>query len=391
MAPFFQCQPGPGFDHPGVIAHGIIQDALTPYLDNDGKTKYRPSGDHSGCYGYLGLFVGWSAYIGTTYARGVSVPVRRHSLLLRLVAVLGGAGLHITQLEPSQLEQFSRIVFAAQVLYAVCLGLIKLSIARCLQRIFFTREFRIASYIVMGFSVAWTLQTILIGVLICQPVELNWDPTVRGTCGDQEAGFTSVAIVDIVTDLMLLLLPIKPLISLRIKTSHKVALLVIFGAGLITMVASAIRLYITFKLDYSDLPYSTASNNYLSTIQPGIAIMVACSPLLKPIFDRVIGPMSGTLYSGTSKSLSQNLSVKLRSLVKSEPKSTVDSSRPMSAGFEQLSDCENDARSGLGNVSTCQTRAQAQGGPYSDRDVGVRMAISSEQITVTRQAIVTSS
>ncbi|KAI2778414.1 hypothetical protein F4815DRAFT_477634 [Daldinia loculata] len=198
-----------------------------------------------------------------------------------LLAFLGGAGLHVTQLEPNQLDRLSRFVFAAQVLYAVCLGLIKLSIARCLQRIFFIRNFRIAAYVVMGFSVVWTLQAILIAVLICQPVYLNWDPTVRKTCGNQTVGFTSVAIVDIVSDLMLIVLPLKPLVALRINTLHKAALLLIFGAGFITIVVSAIRLYITYKIDYSDLPYYSVGNNYLSIIQPGIAIMVACSPLLK--------------------------------------------------------------------------------------------------------------
>lgn len=98
------------------------------------------------------------------------------SLMCVEVAFLGGAGLHVTQLELNQLDRFSRFVFAAQVLYAVFLGLIKLSIARCLQRIFFIRNFRIAAYVVMGFSVVWTLQAILIAVLICQPVYLNWDP-----------------------------------------------------------------------------------------------------------------------------------------------------------------------------------------------------------------------
>ncbi|KAI1097509.1 hypothetical protein F4804DRAFT_327394 [Jackrogersella minutella] len=125
----------------------------------------------------------------------------------------------------------------------LCLGFTKLSIARCFQRIFFTRAFCIAAYAVMVCTIAWSLQTILVGVLKCQPIELNWDPNARGTCGDQTIAFTSVAAVDIATDLMLIILPLKPLIALQIRTSHKIALCLIFGAGLITIVVTAIRLY----------------------------------------------------------------------------------------------------------------------------------------------------
>ncbi|KAI1288783.1 hypothetical protein F5Y03DRAFT_379156 [Xylaria venustula] len=101
-----------------------------------------------------------------------------------ILVVVGGAGQHITQLQPLQVEQFSQAVFAYQVLYAFCLGFTKLSIARNLQRIFFTRQFRKATFLVMGVTVVWMLQTILIGLLICQPIQLNWDPTARGTCGN---------------------------------------------------------------------------------------------------------------------------------------------------------------------------------------------------------------
>lgn len=165
---------------------------------------------------------------------------------------LGGAGLHITQLQPYQVEQFSQTVFAAQVLYALCLGFTKLSIARCLQRIFFTRAFCIIAYAIMLCIVAWTLQTILVGILICQPIELNWNPHARGTCGDQTIAFTSVAAVDIATDLMLMILPLKPLIALRIRTSHKIALCLIFCAGLMYVVSLFLSLLIPYSAHTQD-------------------------------------------------------------------------------------------------------------------------------------------
>lgn len=89
--------------------------------------------------------------------------------------------------------------------------------------------------------------------------------------------------------------------------------------------------------------------------------------------------------------MARNLGIKLRSLVKSDNKGTVDSSPSMTVTFEQSSDIEHDTRGRLGNIGTYQARIQAQQNPYSDRDVSGRTAFGNEQITVTRQAIVTRS
>jgi signal transduction histidine kinase len=147
------------------------------------------------------------------------------------VVVLGGLGYHIAQLQLLHIERFSQTVFIAQILYALVLGFAKLSIATNFQRVFFTRGFRMAAYASMALSIAWMLQTILIGLLICQPINLNWSPTARGSCGDQTAAFTSVSVVDIITDVVLLVLPIRPLMELRVKKAQRVALAVIFSGG----------------------------------------------------------------------------------------------------------------------------------------------------------------
>ncbi len=50
--------------------------------------------------------------------------------------------------------------------------------------------------------------TILIGLLVCRPIEKNWDPTAVGTCGDQIAAYTAVSIYNVVVDVVMCLMPI---------------------------------------------------------------------------------------------------------------------------------------------------------------------------------------
>lgn len=128
---------------------------------------------------------------------------------------------------------FSKTVFIGQVLYAIILGCVKISISLNFQRIFFTRSFRLAANCVIAFTLLWMLQTIFTGVFICHPVQVNWNPAVRGNCGNQTLAFTFVSVVDMITDLCLLALPIRPLLALRMRTSQKIALGSIFTGGFV--------------------------------------------------------------------------------------------------------------------------------------------------------------
>lgn len=108
-----------------------------------------------------------------------------------------------------------------------------------LKRIFFVKAFRIVCWILVGFVVAWILMTILIGLLICRPIAYNWDQTIEGGyCGDETTAFGAVAIVDLIIDFAIFILPMPMVIRLQISTAHKIGLSAIFGAGILCVTAS---------------------------------------------------------------------------------------------------------------------------------------------------------
>ncbi|KAK5989637.1 hypothetical protein PT974_07891 [Cladobotryum mycophilum] len=232
---------------------------------------------------YISLFFFWG--VGINYV---------------CMVVVGGAGYHIAHLQELHVARFSQITFAAQVLYALTLGFTKISIIWMIKRIFFTQSYAYVAYTIMFLNVVWMLQTVLTGVLICQPVTMNWDPVARarGHCGNQTLAFAAVSIVDIITDLAILILPMKMLLELQMKLSYKIALGCVFGAGFI------IRLYYVFGLDFNDLTYSSVPLSIICTAQLSVAIMVSSAALLRPVFDRTIGSwLSLSLGSRHTKQL----------------------------------------------------------------------------------------
>lgn len=77
------------------------------------------------------------------------------------------------------------------------------------------------------------IMTLLIGVLICAPIERNWNPTVIGTCGDQIAGYTAVSAVNVAVDIIMCTMPLPVILRLQLKGPYKFALVGIFSTGVV--------------------------------------------------------------------------------------------------------------------------------------------------------------
>ncbi|KAK1637317.1 integral membrane protein [Colletotrichum phormii] len=206
-----------------------------------------------------------------------------------VMVYLGGTGHHYLTLQPYHVERMSKAAYGVQTLFAICLGF-KIGITLMLQRVFFVRSFKIAARITAGLCVCWMLFTILIGIFICQPVAMNWNPTTPGgKCGDQNAAFAAVGYFALATDLIILVLPIPMVYNLQLRWPHKVALYIIFGAGALTMIFAALRLKNVLTMDFTDVTYSQVGVVLMGTLEPGVAIIVSSSFLLKPLFDATVG------------------------------------------------------------------------------------------------------
>ncbi|TGO32447.1 hypothetical protein BHYA_0316g00020 [Botrytis hyacinthi] len=209
-----------------------------------------------------------------------------------MLVVFGGSGWHVDQLNPAQLKAAQKVLLANQMLYGVGLGLIKCSITIMLIRIFAVPKFRLAGYFVLAMCISWTVMTILIAFLICRPLGYNWNlqPTA-GHCGNTTSAYTAVGIVDIITDMMILLLPQPMIWRLRMPTANKIALAALMCFGLFTVAMSVARVVTILNTDFSDFTYNLY--NYIwPVIEFGVAIFVCCGPLLRPILTPIIGALA---------------------------------------------------------------------------------------------------
>ncbi|WQF81087.1 hypothetical protein CDEST_06101 [Colletotrichum destructivum] len=312
--------------------------------------------------------------------------------------VIGGAGHDIGVLDPEvHVSHFVKIFLAAQVMYASELLAIKLSIIVLMQRIFSLSSswFRTTSWLAVGLSCAWALYTGLLGFVICRPVRSAWDISVAKTgCGDYTVAFSAVAVFDIVTDVVIVVLPIRVVSGLQMARAHKLALYVVFGAGFVTIIFSGVRLYYTLTADFVNITRGFASASVSGVLQSGIAVMVASSPMLRPVFDRTIvrwfslSIRSGSKATGSAPTGSQG------HIVKGSRASQLGSHR-LGDGFKQMSDSDENLSwemQGLGSRTKAKTGRVLQGNVSTDADIHptdlVETARRVSGIAVTRKVVV---
>ena len=132
--------------------------------------------------------------------------------------------------------------------------------------------------------------TILIALTDCSPFAYNFRKTINGGhCGNQVAAFAAVAAIDIVVDLGILTIPIPRVWELRLPLAHKLALIGIFGLGFVDVVMAVLRIVFDLRVNFQgDWTYTTAPLYFWSSMEPGLAIMVACAPILRPIFEKIV-------------------------------------------------------------------------------------------------------
>ncbi|ROW02581.1 hypothetical protein VPNG_07892 [Cytospora leucostoma] len=188
-----------------------------------------------------------------------------------------------------------------EALYGISMCAVKWSMLFMLKRIFAVRRFEIVAWAIIGLQAGWLVMTVLIGFLICRPVARNWDPTVDGSCGNRIAGYTAVSVVNVVVDCLMLILPLPMIYNLQTTPGYKLGLFAIFSIGIVTIIFSAIRLRSLNAVDFDDFAYTIIPAMTWTTAESGVAILVASSALLRPVFDKVFRGIMSLSPSGSPR------------------------------------------------------------------------------------------
>ncbi|KAI5862203.1 hypothetical protein GGS23DRAFT_111062 [Durotheca rogersii] len=294
------------------------------------------------------------------------------------MVLAGGMGHHAEQLQDWHVVWLLKAAYARQFLYTISLGLIKLSVILMFIRVFFARRLKPIPVATIILTIAWVALTLLLEMLLCQPISTNWDPremTRAGRCGDRIAAFVSMGIVDIINKLMILMLPVPTLLEVGVQRHYKIVTTCMFVIGILSMAFGIIRVYTAFHIDFSDVSYTMVQTTIYGTGEVGVAAVVSNSAHLRPVFDWLLGrfwiPDNSTWQESNGEAVLSPLSLR---------RST------KSSGFTQMKD-ESQQELELGNMgahrakrNTVVTVGKRPSCDHSDDSSIRRIVVTSETI-----------
>lgn len=142
-----------------------------------------------------------------------------------------GMGLHADTVPMDSIVMMAKFLVVAEVLYVYNLVWTKLSILLMYYRVFRFPYFKKMAYGIGAFVVAWVICITFLFIFICVPVEKLWYPDLPGYCIDQVGTWIANAAATILSDLVILLLPIPQVWRLRLRREEKIGVTIAFGLG----------------------------------------------------------------------------------------------------------------------------------------------------------------
>ncbi|KAI9687654.1 MAG: hypothetical protein M1820_010425 [Bogoriella megaspora] len=242
-----------------------------------------------------------------TFVGGSTIAIGSFIVLL-IYAFDAGLGEHWVALTPDQKTLFPKLNYAYNILNVSCYPIIKLSILLFYLRIFISPRFRRLCW--AGF----------------------YNQTIKATCINDVQFYWATAILNVLTDLYILVLPMPMVWRLHATFKKKLAISAVFMLGGLTFVVSIIR--IVYYLDYTaeDPSYSFLGTAYSTPAEVCLGIMVASAPTWRPVWSysaymtsSIVSKMKGSHESfnfGTAHS--QARSVAFAESVNTEPEGRVE-------------------------------------------------------------------
>lgn len=226
------------------------------------------------------------AIVALVLAMGSGIMVASNTLY--------GAGRHIAVVDLEFLWKYFRTFYVSIVLYNGSLTAIKISFLLQYYRILRnTQKMRRIILAALVFVSLWSISQLLVTTFSCTPIQTFWLPdTPGGKCIPNLPFWYINAAGNILTDVIVFVVPLPALGSLNLQRNQKIMLLGIFSLGFFTCAISIIRIQYLKLSD--DVTWDNVESSCWSISELCSGIVCSCLPTLRPLLVKLVPSMGGS-------------------------------------------------------------------------------------------------
>ena len=239
-----------------------------------------------------------------------------------------------------------KFLYVSFVLYDLAIVGAKVSILLQLSAIFSGSKrgyFYWASMALIIINIVFYIALSFALIFQCKPLEKAWNPTVEGTCVNQDALLTSSGPFNIVSDFLIFVLPLWAIWKLQLPLRRRLEVSGAFAIALFGCICSAVRLVYSNRLQKSgDATWVIMQNQLWANAEITAGILIASIFVLPRLIRQWLGKDNSYAHSGYDKYSSQNTRDNNASNVRQNTVWASRHSRPRSIGFSRDSYLELD-------------------------------------------------
>ncbi|KAK4159810.1 hypothetical protein QBC43DRAFT_271562 [Cladorrhinum sp. PSN259] len=208
-----------------------------------------------------------------------------------------------------------KMTFIFTLFYLWALVSLKLS-QLCFYYRAFSVQLKFWIYISFGIIAVWGIVFTFLFTFLCTPIDLQWSLGDRtgGKCMDQITVLKSIIMSNVLTDVLIVILPMRTVWSLQMRTTEKLAVAGCFAIGLACVLIGIVRFWQIYVIDLiGNLTGTSLTTFMLCSVELMLAGICINIPMLRPFYLRwrqkykSSGQDSSYLHGGNSRKPSNNV------------------------------------------------------------------------------------
>ncbi|KAJ4373478.1 hypothetical protein N0V86_007618 [Didymella sp. IMI 355093] len=181
---------------------------------------------------------------------------------------------------PENFKGIMQMIVPGSVLYVASLWAVKFALVLFYKRLAVPGSRLVTIYMVALGGLVVTFLIIFFDILFqCYPYDKRWsvDPNYQCDPKAAEANYWITIIFNIVSDAIIISLPIAMVMRLQMKLKQKLGVAAVFALGVFVIISSIIRAYYSRRNE-------TMLTCTVSMVETAIAIIASCLPALRSMF-----------------------------------------------------------------------------------------------------------